>query len=430
MFGATKFVLSGAIAAGLLQAAPGEVWAGEVSGPVGAQNPPAQLGDSANSYQSALRQAQDKSFFLGDGPGGSAGYDNGFYIKQNDFSLRPSFHIQFRHVTDYRKDAKNDGGSDIQNGFEIRRLRPEFEGTLFSPDLAYLIQLDVNRVGGGVGLLDAWAKYRLADGWYVRVGQFKAAQTHEELVSDKRGLAAERSLQNELIGGGLVGRVQGISLIYGGYDKDKPLNAELTYHDGDRTLNTDFTDAGRNFGLAGRVEFQVVGDWKDYRDFSAKGLTKDLLVLGAAIDVSQGDNFTQYLPAIDLQWKNPGGFAVYAVGLAQIYNHRNGATEDSVTNWGVLVQGAYLVNAGFEIFGRYGLTKFEDDLATGQDTVHEITLGGNFFLFESAKAFHRAKFTIDATLLPNGAPAATGAGVTGGTDTTELVIRGQFQLII
>jgi hypothetical protein len=58
--------------------------------------------------------------------------------------------------------------------------------------------------------------------------------------------------------------------------------------------------------------------------------------------------------------------------------------------------------------------------------VHEITVGLNYFVYG-----HNAKFTLDATWLPNGTPVADdGAGILSNDGNSEFILRAQFQLVI
>jgi hypothetical protein len=388
-----------------------------------------------------VRDADAQSQLLAQSPV-SAGWDNGFFIKSDDgaFLLKPAVQAQFRSVTNFREEAKNGDGDSVQNGFEFRRLRFRFDGTAFTPNLAYSFVWDTNRAGGAVTLLDAWVKYKFADDWSFRVGQFKDPVHHERLLSGFNQLAVERTLVESLIGGNLTDRVQGVSLIYGDYAKNNPIYAELAFHDGVNSRNTDFRDtvanptAGQpptfnaNYGFGARLEYKAFGDWANYRDYTAKGVKTDLLVLGAGIDYTQRDGSDQYLPTADVQWKSPTGWAAYAALYVRQIEFRGGTGDDSRFDWGAQGQLSYLLNKQWELFGRYDITVFDEDfVATGaEDTFHEITAGLNYYLGKEGAAGHKAKVTLDVVYLPNGSPSdQTGLGVLAGTED-QFLIRGQF----
>src|SRR5690606_31637097 len=110
---------------------------------------------------------------------------------------------------------------------------------------------------------------------------FKDPVGHEELTSSKRQLAVDRSMFNEVLLGGMTDRVQGVSLIYGNYDANNPINAEVAFHDGRNSDNTSFFDTNTDYGFGGRVEYKIDGDWKSYSDFTTKGNKDGVFVVGA-----------------------------------------------------------------------------------------------------------------------------------------------------
>jgi hypothetical protein len=178
-----------------------------------------------------------------------------------------------------------------------------------------------------------------------------------------------------------------------------------------------------------------MGDWRDYRDFTAKGTSKDLLVVGGAIDWSQAGDANLVIATVDGQWENTAGLGVYG---ALIFAHRDDAFTggDDSTDWGLLVQGGYMLNRSWEAFGRLDITMFDEDIAfasgDSEDTFYEITVGANYYMGPDGSYGHRAKFTIDLSFLPNGAPSALdGIGVLdANSGGTEIMLRTQFQLII
>jgi hypothetical protein len=382
------------------------------------------------TVQSVLQDADEKSQLLATTPA-AAGWDNGFYIRSEDgnYLLRPGIQAQFRNVTNYRENARNGDGDDWQNGFEFRRLRFRIDGNAISPDLTYSFVWDVARSGGNVTLLDAWTKYHLNPDWAIKAGQFKDPVHHERLLSGFSQLAVERTLVESLIGGNLIDRVQGVSVIYGDYNAANPLYAEIAFHDGANSKNTDFRDTDQgNYGFADRVEYKLAGDWKDYRDYTAKGAKQDLWVLGAGVDYTQRDNADQFLPTADLQWKSPTGFAAYAALYIRDIEARTTAGNTSRFDWGAQGQVSYLFTPAWEIFGRYDLTRFDSEFvaAGAENTFHEITAGVNYYLGQNGSAVHKAKLTLDISYLPNGAPSdQTGVGVLAGSEN-QFVIRGQF----
>jgi hypothetical protein len=391
--------------------------------------------DVASTIDGMLRDAEKRSANLMQANTDmSAGYDSGFFIRAGDnFVMRPGAQLQFRYVANNREDVGGDD-SEIEDGFEVRRLKLALEGTVISRELTYKFEWATARDGGALVLEDAFGRWMFADQWGTRIGQFKVPVHHEELSSSKRFLAVDRSVVNEILGGGVTDRTQGVSVIYGNYKSDNPLNVEVAFHDGINEDNTNFVEADFDYGVAGRAEYKAFGDWKGYSDFSAMKNKEALLVVGAGADLSQSGDAEAIHATIDAQWEGTNGLGVYGALLLQ--NVEPGGGADDFTNFGGVVQAGYLLNPSWEIFGRYGLILFDDDQPTGgtgdlEDTFHEITVGFNYFLGDNGAAGHRAKFTVDLTFIPDSSPALEndGIGVLGDGDS-EIIFRAQFQLLI
>jgi hypothetical protein len=363
-----------------------------------------------------------------------AGYHHGFFIKSSDgnYSLHPGVQFQFRSVTN----SRSDGTDDLENGFEIRRLRLRLEGNLFSPDLTYSFVWDTARTGGTVSLLDGWAMYHFAPIWSVKLGQFRESWTHEGDVPDTSQLAVERSLVDATLGGSLVDRVQGVALVYGA--KTSPLRVETTYHDGANSKNTDFRDEipgptpssapvfDESFGFGGRVEYKAFGDWLDYRDFTAKGTKQPLLVFGTGFDYTEFGSSDVIRPTVDAQYENPNGFAAYGALNGVVTK----TTGDDRFDWGALLQAGYLVRPAWEIFARYDEIFIDEDFVTGNNVFPEMTVGVNYYFGPNGDYLHRAKFTLDLNYLPQGVPVdVTSIGALAG-DGNQFILRAQLTLQI
>ncbi|HYE17586.1 MAG TPA: porin, partial [Tepidisphaeraceae bacterium] len=299
--------------------------------------------------------------------------------------------------------------------------------------LTYEFKLVTERDGGDVVLEDAWVQYEFAKGWAVLFGQFRDPVFNEELVSSKYLLAADRSLVNRLLGAP-TGFVQGVSLVYG--DADTPLHSALALHDGAGSINTDFRDSQRepgfvgSFGVAGRAEYKLAGDWKNYKDFTALGTKRDLLVVGAAADWTQGPDADIIFGTADAQWETATGFGLYAAVLVNAADVRRGTAPGTRCDWGGLVQASYLFAPQWEAFARYDVTLLDHPPDGGGDTFNELTVGVNHYFGPGGRFGHRAKFTLDLTYLPDGAPSdATGLGILA-SEGDQFVIRGQFQLVL
>lgn len=371
----------------------------------------------SQAIDAAVLDASKRQFLMLDG---MSGYDNGFMIGSADgnYSLQPYAEFQFRNVTNYTDSDGSD--EDIQNGFEVRRMKIGLKGNLVDKKLKYNFRFAFDRDGGSANLDYAYLTYELNDQMTVKAGQFKGNVFHEEVTGDTRQLAAERSLLNQLFGGGQLNYVQGVALMWG--DDASPLHAEVAYIDGEGSQNTDYTDSPEDFGVTARVDYKLSGNWKNYGDFTAMGTEEDLLVIGGGGSWTQTESVDEYRATVDVQWENSGGLGIYGAG---VLNHTD---EVDVTNWGLLAQAGYMLpnSDNWEVFGR-GSFLFVDsgDDFFGNDQYYEFNVGVNKYF-----SGHNAKFTLDAGWLPEGSPSSAGGlGITGSTDT-QVYVRAQIQLVI
>jgi hypothetical protein len=388
----------------------------------------ANSADIAATVDAVLRDAERRSQLLATTGDASAGYDNGFFIRAGDsWILRPTAQFQFRYVANWRDELGDDADEGWENGFEVRRMKFGLEGVAFTPSLTYKFVWATEREGGALLLEDAWAKYMFSPDWGIRVGQFKSPVHHEELVSSRYQLAVDRSLLNEELGGGISDWTQGVALIYGNYERDNPLYAEIAFTEGSGQRNTNFTELDFDFGVAARVEYKLFGEWRDYADFSARGNREDLLVIGAGAAWDQSGAFDRFLATVDAQYETTGGLGVYGAALLEYIDFG-----DNPVNWGLLAQAGYLLSPQWELFGRADFLFYDFDQVGSRDFFQEYTIGVNYYLGTNGSAGHRAKLTLDLTWLPNGTPGShSGIGILGQeTDDDQVIIRGQFQLLI
>lgn len=352
----------------------------------------------------------------------TAGWEDGEFVLRSEdgrFSLIPKFQFQFRYVANLN-DSAPAGGSDNETGFEVRRMKFAFEGNAFSKELTYEFKWETDRDGGGVSLEEAWVKYALGPQWAIRGGSFKDPLAHEQLTGAQYQLAADRSLLNQILIGG-DNYIQGLELLYG--NKATPLHGMVALSNGTDSSNTGFSEHEANFGAAGRVEYKLAGDWKDYSQFTARSTKHDLLVVGGGADITQTGSENALTHTVDAQYKLPSGWGFYAAYVGRYATSDEGDHYDG----GVVAQAGYAINKNWEVFGRYdyvGLSS--DDVPAGADNhIHEITAGVNYYI-----EGQHAKFTLDGVYLPNGAPYNySGLGILA-SDGQEFVMRAQFQLLL
>lgn len=390
------------------------------------------------TVDSVLRDADRRSQLM-DSEGFTGGYSNGKFLLQSSdgsFVLHPWIQFQFRDVLNHREDVQKfgpgptpgsvvpDGTKDqTDNGMEVRRAKFGFDGNLWGPDLTYLFQWATDRKTGTVSLEQAYARYKFANDWAVKAGQYKDPFTHEGLTSSKRLLAAERSLLEDTIGGG-PNYLQGISLIW---EPNMALRGEVAFTDGFASANTNFQDFptnGADFGVAGRLEYLAFGNWGEYDDFTAMRNQEDLLVLGAGFDYTEAGDQQTFSHTVDAQWEY-GNWGVYAAYIGRTIANPSGGGSDAY-DYGLQAQAGYMLDRHWEPFARWDYMHL-DSAPSGLDhDVNELTVGANYYL-----KGHAAKFTVDATWLPNGSPVGDdGAGILANNGSNEYLIRAQFQLLL
>jgi hypothetical protein len=389
----------------------------------------------------------------------TSGYDPavGFVIRSDDglFSLHPGIVMDFRNMTSYREELLPNSGSEVnkpgdstQNGFDLTRFRLTFDGRV-TQNITYFVQLQDDQ-GQTFGLLDAYWAYHFGKDspFAIKVGQFKDPVWHERNLSEADLLAVDRSLVESLLGGGQTARVQGIDLVF---DQDR-LRGQLVFHDGFNSGNTKFFDAGglgagvgagagvtpTNFGTSARAEYMLLGDrtpnfnpYTEYdKQFTALDDKQDILVAGGGADFSQASSNDVLFHTVDLQYDTTCGVSAYAAYLASYrdLHAAQGVTKGYYYDPGFVFQVAYLVTPKIEPFARYDYTYLPLGSTTGLLTgeVQEITIGANYYLYHQ-----NAKFTLDASWLPNGAPAdADALGILKDSGHNEAVLRLQFQLAL
>ena len=398
-----------------------------------------------------LNDAETRSSLLA---GGDAGHDGRFFIAGDGFRMNIGGLLQFRYDLNIRDEnaALAADTDDFTHGFQTRRIKVDVNGEL-NKDWYFRVRLtNGSSDSGSVNFDYAYAGYKFANGWKATWGQFKLPLLREELVSDGKQLAAERTLINGIF---TQGYSQGVEMAY----EAETWRGFFAFSDGLNSGNTDFNarqdiNPGAPFGnfgnilqvsgqgdfaFTGRVEFMLSGNWKQFEDFtSAKGSDFGFMV-GAAAHWQQSDN-TELAADVDLQtlrytidaslegdsWNLFGAF---------IGDHSKsraaGADSPDFDNFGVVIQGGWRFAENTELFGRWeGLFADSDLIASGKKNFHFITAGVNqYYAGHAAKATADLVYSIQdtsnlSTVLPN-----TGVGLLGQAKSGEVVVRLQFQVM-
>jgi len=300
----------------------------------------------------ALADAETRSSLLS---AGDAGHDGRFFISGDGYRLNVYGLLQTRYVADFRDEAASGVNNDnTETGFQIRRAKIGFSGDV-NKDWFFNIRTTWDTTGeDGAGVDYAFAGYKFANGTRLTAGQFKLPLLREELVSDAKQLAAERSLTN--------------SAFTQGYSQGLPLDFEAeswrvsgAFSDGLNTRNTDITDneqyrSAGAFGNSGeaeyaftaRGEFMFSGNWKQFEDFtSEKGQDFGALV-GVAGHWQQSTNsaaqtdFDRQTAEFTVDATLEGdSWNVFAAYIGRYSNFRNAGSDSDFYDSGFVVQGGW-----------------------------------------------------------------------------------------
>jgi len=388
-----------------------------------------------------MNDAQSRTSLLA---GGDAGHDGKFFIAGDGFRLNVGGQIQFRYIANMRDD-ENAPEDDFSNGFQTRRTKLDFNGEI-NKDWFFRVLIAADRSEGNVGLEEAFAGYKFANGVKARWGQFKLPLLREELVSSSRQLAVERSLVNDVF---TQDRSQGIELAYA----TESWRIAGAFSDGLDSENTDFNDGGgvagfpvtiggeNEYALTGRAEFMISGnDWKMWDDFTSRKGQDFGFLMGVAAHWQQStqtpaptDVDTDTLQAtVDVSFEgdswNIFGAFIYRW---QEQSALGGGGDTDLSDMGFVVQGGWRFAENTELFARYeSLIADDDRFSSGEDTFNFLTVGINqYYAGHAAKASLDVVYAFEDTsnlgsILPN-----TGNGLLGDSEEGEIVIRAQFQLL-
>jgi hypothetical protein len=408
--------------------------------------------------------------------GFTAGYSNKRFIIQSgdgNFLAHPWLHLQFRDATVLRTDfqgIKSKPEDEVDTGFEVRQVRFGVDGNLFSPDLTYFFNWATQRTSsaaivsgatpsttggkvtvsnnlGGVPVLQqAWVKYRIpATDFFIKAGEIKDPLLHEQIVDTRFQQSAERSLSADIFANG-DDFTEAVTVIY---DPGKEWRVEAGVNHGMRSANTNFFSFPDNgsfnqfdFGLAGRADYKVMGNWRDYTQMGGVGVKDPLLVVGAGVDYSERGHAGQTVMVADLTYVEPSGLNVYASLIDRYTSHSfgfytqsatgatitAGADTDKHTNeYSILLQAGYMVDEHLEPFFRYEYIRLRGTPAGSNNFVQAVTGGANYYFYD-----HRLKVTGQFTFLPNGLPFDdTSNDILANTNgKSEVTFIAQLQLIL
>ncbi len=345
---------------------------------------PASFGQAID-FNALRDDAAERTMRLADAGGG---WEKGkFYLTDGGANTLIVYGFtQFRANLNWRDEDSAGSQADFTQGFQMRRARMGFRGTIWSKDLSYVVLTEFSRSTGQMGLLDAFVDYKLSDTMSVRWGQFKPPILREEIVSDALQLAVERSTQNGVFS---QTRSQGVQVTYAS-DSVRVLGM---LSDGGNTLNRDFNSSAQaDIALTARGEFRWgEGDFKRFDDLTSWRDSGNAGLVGLALHAQTGGETGStadtdvFAVSADVSFEGNGWNAL----VQGVWRRTDPAGGSATDDFGLLVQGGVFVTDQAELFARYDGV-FADD-ANGDD-FHVLTVGVNYYVSPRSHAF---KLTAD-----------------------------------
>ena len=373
-----------------------------------------------------MADAERRSSLMQTGGKVSAG-PGGFVISSDDdaFRLRVGGYTQFRYLANFRGD---EGGTvdDFESGFTLQRTRLLFSGR--AHDSIDFLLLPFAGPNGTWSIIDAWARFELADNWKLRVGQFKLPFWREWLISERFNFAVERS---ELTAVYASIYSQGVQLEY----QDDALRVHAAFSDGIRAFNSDFTSpAESDYAFTARADLLLDGEWGMFADNTALGETQQGVLLGFGAHY-QGETESlrgveidrEFQVTADLSYQNTD-FSAMVAGVARWLDAANAPTEES---FGFLAQAGYFLTDKTEVIAQYEVLIPDAD-AIGDDPFNAVTVGVNHYF-----RGHALKLTADVIYFIDDTDGTTivgfgrddAAGLFPPAETGEFTIRLQLQFV-
>jgi hypothetical protein len=378
-----------------------------------------------------LSDAETRSSLLA---AGDSGYDGKFFLAGDGYRLNIGGNMQFRYYADFRNDTPTDDG--FESGFQMGYAQLWFDGTV-NKDWVYKIQGNFETETGTFTLEDAYFAHVFSNGWMFIGGQVKAPLLRETLVDNYKQLAVETSVAEAFFGGG---RTQAVALA----KQADAWSFILAFSDGAFADNTDFTSfngvSEADYSLTPRFQWKFAGDWKQFDDFTSPRGSQFACMLGGALHWQQSRNTNNptdtdiqlFRYTIDLSVEGDG-WNVYGAFYGSYTDPSTLTTNPDATNdLGFDLQGGFMLGEHTELFGRYDAILADSDRNWADDNVNFVTIGVNEYF-----AGHAAKFTFDGVislndtsgLVSSGTLPSTAIGLLGDTDSGEVVLRAQFQLM-
>lgn len=362
--------------------------------------------------------------------GALAGIDNSgkIFLQSSDGQFSANFfgQIQFRYIWNSLETDNTSGtrASESLSGFQTARAKFGVKGTV-GDGWGYYLKFATQKVedsgsGWGAGdtyTEDAYITYDLGDGWDIAAGVKKLPFARQELISSTRQVGVDRALATEFF---TIGRSELVQVNYASDD----IRASVALSDGGNAQFTGFLGSGgapddvsNDFAITGRVDWQAMGDDWGASKHEFGGTDEDALFVGAAVHYEVAEGSAGGLPEDGLAWTIDALYKTGALGLtaALFGNHTDNGAATDTDQYGLYIQGDYVVAEGWDIFGRWDYIDDDGVAGAGTDELQALTVGVNHHFNNNVK------FTADVVWVYEGdAQAHDGNFLNGGELSTGL----------
>jgi hypothetical protein len=346
--------------------------------------------------------------------------------------------------------ANNENAPD-SNTFSIRRARTHLNGHVFNRNIHYALYLEHTDSGANSSLKQGWVQWNFSkneDGEIgIRAGQAKTMFGYEATGTSAGLWFVERSLASRTfadtftrgawLNGRLMGKERPVRFAVGAMNTDVARNGGI-FETGEETGNADnelsyvlaanIDPMGDFHDGRQTVEGRRQGDWRN-DDTSLKGTIGAAVALGNGVDVGTGNDVETTAINVNTAW------TINKVSIQGEYFMRTddlqGATQDEEEPKGFAVSLGYLMDKSGDSALRWGFgvrySMVESDRGNNGTVNYVGALGSSpgdltelSFVVNAFYHGHSCKTQIEYTLQEN--------EPTGGTDTTNHILRVGFQL--
>jgi len=337
------------------------------------------------------------------------------FFKGDGFEAKLGAHLQVRYIWNSREE---DGAIDEDvAGFQIRRAKLKAKGKWEDPGVYWGFSLAGDRDDAEMLFEDYYAGWEISDGLKVRAGRFKQPFARVNLTSSTKQQTVERSLANEFFN---VDRSEGIEVEWA---LGEMFLVRGAFNDGIDAELSDFDENVVDFGVTGRVDVKLAGDWKQADDFTAWSGQPFGAFVGGAVHYQEGESDSAFEDEEVLLLTADGSIETGGLNVfgAVYYSDPDGGASPEEA-WGFEASAGFNIDDTFEPFGRYEFIDID-----GGEEISVLTFGVNYY-----QKKHDSKFTVDVVYAFDEITAldpSTGLGLlddAAGEDG-QFAVRAQYQ---